>query len=80
MLQSLNYRPNSAESTFYCKDETLQQIGIRLPVHQATCNKNVIDLLRSFKMSIPYQQVVPTESAIADAVIKKVVFVLQVAS
>ena len=31
-------------------------------------------------MSIPYQQVVPTESAIADAVIKKVAFVLQVAS
>ena len=65
--KQVNYKPDLAGSTFHHKDATLQQL--RFSVHQATRNKNVIDLLSSFKMSIPYQQVVHTETAIADAVI-----------
>ena len=52
--KQVNYNPNSTESTYDRKDATLNQIGIRLSVHQATRNKNVIDLLSSFKISIPY--------------------------
>ena len=62
--KQVNYKPNSVESTFYHKDATLQQIVTRLSVHQATRNKNVIDLLSSIKTSIPYQQVVGIEIAI----------------
>ena len=69
--KQVNYKPNSAESTFYHKDATMRQIGIGFLVHQATYNKSVFDLLSSFKMSIPYQQAVITETAIADAVINK---------
>ena len=68
----MNYTPNSVESTFYLKDATLQQIVTGLLVHQATRNKNVIGLLSSIKMSIPYQQVVGIEIAIADAVMNKI--------
>ena len=67
--KQVNYKPNSAESTFCSKDATPQQIGIRLSVHQAARNKNVIDVFSSFKMAIPYQQVMRTETAKADAVI-----------
>ena len=70
--KQVNYKPNSVESTFYHKDATLQQIVTRLSVHQATRNKNVIDLLSSIKMSIPYQQVVGIEIAIPDAVMNKI--------
>ena len=52
-----NYKPNSANSTFYHKDAILQQIGIGLSVYQATRNKYVIDLLSSVKTSKPYLQV-----------------------
>ena len=34
----------------------LQQIGLRLSVHQAIRDKNLYDLLSSFKLSIPYQR------------------------
>ena len=39
--KQVNYKPDSAESTFYNKDVTPQQIGIGLSVHQAARNKNV---------------------------------------
>ena len=67
--KQVNYKPNSAESTFCNKDATPQQIGIGISVHQAARNKNVIDVFSSFKMAIPYQQVMRTETAKADAVI-----------
>ena len=46
--KQVNYKPNSEESTFYHKDATLQQIGIISSSSKR--NKNVIDILSSFKM------------------------------
>ena len=66
--KQVNYTPNSAESTFNFKNAILQLIGIGLSVHQTTRNRNVTNLLSFFKMPIPYQQVVPTETAIPDTV------------
>ena len=46
--KQVDYKPNSEESTFYHKDATLQQIGIISSSSKR--NKNVIDILSSFKM------------------------------
>ena len=54
--KQVNYKPNSAESTFYHKDATMRQIGIGLLVHQATYNKSVFERKRQHIYTIEFYQ------------------------
>ena len=69
--RQMTYNPCVIDS-FYNESPTLQQIGICLTVHQATRNKQVINLLSDYKLSIPYHQVERLETAIGGCIIDKV--------
>ena len=67
--RQLTYKTHSENPTLYVKNQNLNHIGMGLVAHQRTRDKRFINLLSSYKLCIPYKEVLYTDTAIANAMI-----------
>ena len=69
--RKLNYAQRSTNTKSYCTKETPFAVGLGLLIHKKTRSKNLVNILSDFNLSINYDKVLSIETALANAVIKK---------